>query len=53
MRAAGRAGSISVPVRPLEGPVGWRSTVLDLVYIAAILAVFGVVALFARGVGKL
>jgi hypothetical protein len=30
-----------------------ENTVLDLVYIAAIVAVFGVIALVARGVGKL
>lgn len=30
-----------------------ENTVLDVVYLVAILAVFGVVALVARGVGKL
>jgi hypothetical protein len=40
-------------VRPLRAPVGGRTSVLDVVYIVAILAVFGVVALVARGVGRL
>ncbi|WP_255562336.1 hypothetical protein [Agreia sp. COWG] len=40
-------------MRPPRAPVGWRYSVLDVVYVLAIVAVFGVVALVAWGVEKL